>query len=279
VSGDAADRDGMSAETPAEKGRDEGGWTVGVLGSGSRGNAVYVSDGTTSILVDAGFSAREIERRMRSLGLEPGRLDAVLVTHEHTDHVRGIARLARRHRLPVYLTAGTRAGAPSLQELPELPTFSCGREFRIGSLAVRPFSIAHDARDPAGFTIGADGLRIGIATDLGHATALVKEHLRGCRLLILEANHDPQLLLDGPYPWYLKQRIRGRNGHLSNRASGEVLAEIRHAGLEHVILAHLSETNNRPEIALAETARALEGARTRLSAAAQDRCLPVIRLG
>jgi phosphoribosyl 1,2-cyclic phosphodiesterase len=249
-----------------------------VLGSGSRGNAVYVSDGTTSILVDAGFSAREIDRRMRCRELDPGRLNAILLTHEHTDHVRGIERLVRRHRLPVYLTAGTLAGAPSLRELPELSTITCGREFRIDSLTVRPFSIAHDARDPSGFSIGANGDRIGIATDLGHATALVQEHLRGCRLLILEANHDPQMLVDGPYPWFLKQRIRGRNGHLSNPESMALLAEVLHPGLEHVVLAHLSETNNSPEIALREAAKVLEGTRVRLAAAAQSASLPIIRL-
>jgi len=243
--------------------------SVCILGSGSRGNAVYVSDGATAVLVDAGFSAREIDRRMRARGLDPAGLDAILVTHEHTDHVRGIERLVRRHRLPVYLTAGTFQEAAALHELPDVCQIACGREFRINTLAVRPFSISHDARDPAGFTIGANGSRIGIATDLGHVTALVREHLRGCRLLILEANHDPELLMNGPYPWFLKQRIRGRTGHLSNQESGDLLADILHPGLEQVVLAHLSETNNRPERALAEVAARLSGAPVRLTAASQ----------
>jgi phosphoribosyl 1,2-cyclic phosphodiesterase len=268
----------MTPESTKQNPTGAGSLRICVLGSGSRGNAVYVSDGTTSILVDAGFSAREIDRRMRSQDLDPGRLSAILVTHEHTDHVRGIERLVRRHRLPVCLTSGTLAGAPSLKDLPELQTFTCGREFRINTLAIHPFSIAHDARDPAGFTIGANGGRIGIATDLGHATTLVKEHLRGCRLLILEANHDPLMLIDGPYPWFLKQRIRGRNGHLSNPESVELLAEVLHPGLEHVVLAHLSETNNSPEIALGEASKVLKGTRVRLEAAAQSASLPIIRV-
>lgn len=244
--------------------------SVCILGSGSRGNAIYVSDGATAILIDAGFSAREIDRRMRQRGLDPAGLDAILVTHEHTDHVRGIERLVRRHRLPVYLTDGTRQEAAALQELPEIHPVACGREFRINTLAVRPFSISHDARDPAGFTIGANGSRIGIATDLGLVTELVREHLRGCRLLIVEANHDPDLLMSGPYPWFLKQRIRGRTGHLSNQESGCLLADILHPGLEHVVLSHLSETNNRPEKALAEVSARLSGASVRLTAASQS---------
>jgi phosphoribosyl 1,2-cyclic phosphodiesterase len=207
---------------------------------------------------------------MRQRGLDPAGLDAILVTHEHTDHVRGIERLVRRHRLPVYLTAGTFQETAALHALPDVCQVACGREFRINTLAVRPFSISHDARDPAGFTIGANGSRIGVATDLGHVTALVREHLRGCRLLILEANHDPDLLMNGPYPWFLKQRIRGRNGHLSNQESGGLLADILHPGLEQVVLAHLSETNNRPERALAEVAARLSGASVRLTAASQN---------
>jgi phosphoribosyl 1,2-cyclic phosphodiesterase len=255
-----------------------GGLSVCVLGSGSRGNAIYVSDGATAILIDAGFSAREIDRRMRHRGLDPAGLSAILVTHEHTDHVRGIERLVRRYRLPVYLSAGTHEGAAALHELPEIHPFACGREFRINSLAVRPFSISHDARDPAGFTVGANGSRIGIATDLGHVTALVRDHLRGCRLLIVEANHDPDMLMGGPYPWFLKQRIRSRTGHLANHETGCLLADILHPGLEQVVLAHLSETNNRPEKALADVSTRLSGAPVRLTAASQDIPSPLLTL-
>jgi phosphoribosyl 1,2-cyclic phosphodiesterase len=252
--------------------------SVCVLGSGSRGNSIYVSDGTTSILVDAGFSAREIDRRMRSQGLDPARLSAILVTHEHTDHVRGVERLVRRHRLPVYLTAGTHEEAASLHCLPEIQPLACGAEVRINTLTVRPFSISHDARDPAGFTIGANGSRIGIATDLGHVTAMVREHLRGCRLLILEANHDPGMLMDGPYPWFLKQRIRSRTGHLSNQESCRLLADILHPDLEQVVLAHLSETNNTPAKALTEMSALLSGTTVRLTAASQTAPSPLLCL-
>ncbi len=256
----------------------EGKLSVCVLGSGSRGNAIHVSDGATAILIDAGFSAREIDRRMHHRGLDPAGLSAILVTHEHTDHVRGIERLVRRYRLPVYLTAGTHHGATALHELPEIYPFACGREFRINTLAIRPFSISHDARDPAGFTIGANGSRIGIATDLGHVTALVREHLRGCRLLVLEANHDPGMLMDGPYPWFLKQRIRSRTGHLANHETGRLLADLLHPGLEQVVLAHLSETNNTPAKALAEASSRLAGTSVRLVAASQGAASPVWRM-
>jgi phosphoribosyl 1,2-cyclic phosphodiesterase len=256
----------------------QGQLSVCILGSGSRGNAIHVSDGTTSILVDAGFSAREIDRRLRSRGLDPEHLSAILLTHEHGDHVRGVERLVRRHRLPVYLTAGTRQEAAGLRTLPEILPFACGCEFRINTLTVRPFSISHDARDPAGFTIGANGSRIGIATDLGHVTALVREHLRGCRMLIVEANHDPNMLMEGPYPWFLKQRIRSRTGHLSNQEAGRLLAEILDADLEQVVLAHLSETNNTPAAALAEIASVLAGTPIGLSAASQNLPSPVWRI-
>ncbi len=251
---------------------------VCVLGSGSRGNSTYVSDGVTSILVDAGFSARETERRLESRGLSAADLNAIIITHEHGDHVRGVARLARRHRLPVYLTSGSHRGADPIRDLPQLSHIRCGGPFRIRTLAIHPFSISHDAGDPCGFTIGGNGSRIGIATDLGHVTNLVTEHLRGCRLLVLEANHDPQMLKDGPYPWFLKQRIRGRTGHLSNEESSRLLAEIRGAGLTQVVLAHLSETNNTPEKALAETSRALDGTPIRLTAASQNAPTPLIRV-
>lgn len=255
-----------------------GGVVVCVLGSGSRGNAVYVADGATAILVDAGFSAREIERRMAGRGLDPERLDALVVTHEHADHLHGAARLARRRHLPVHLSAGTLAGAPALGALPELRLFRPGDGFRIGTLALYPFAVLHDATEPIGLTIESGGLRLGIATDLGQPTAEVAAGLAGCRMLILESNHDPQMLAAGPYPRHLKRRIAGSRGHLSNPQSAALLAALRHPGLEQVVLAHLSATNNRPETALAHAARALDGTAVRLAAARQEESLPVIRL-
>lgn len=225
--------------------------SVCVLASGSKGNAVFVCDGSTAILVDAGLSGIEIERRMRSKGFSPGDIDAILISHEHSDHIRGAGVLARRFHLPVYISPKTyQAAASHLGPIRDLRNFECGSGFEINTLSVRPFSVSHDAEDPAGFTIHRNGMKIGIATDLGFATAMVKTHLKDCAILILEANHDPEMLLNGPYPWPLKQRVRSRIGHLSNEDSKELLREITHDRLLHVILAHLSETNNTPQKAL-----------------------------
>ncbi|MBI5062711.1 MAG: MBL fold metallo-hydrolase [Desulfatitalea sp.] len=249
--------------------------SVCVLASGSKGNAIYVSDGRTAILVDAGLSGIEIERRMAAAGLDAGQLSAIVVSHEHSDHIRGVGILSRRYKLPVYLSAGTqRAAGGLLGKVHEIRLFDIGRGFAIQDLAMHAFSTSHDAADPAGFTIGCNGSKIGIATDLGIATGMVKEHLKACRLLVLEANHDPTMLMEGPYPWPLKQRIKSRNGHLSNEESGDLLAEIRHDGLCHVILAHLSETNNTPQKALRAVEKVLgAGHRSfQIHVAQQERC-------
>ena len=156
--------------------------------------------------------------------------------------------------------------------------FQCGRDFAIGGIQVHPFSISHDAADPAGFTFQVNGARIGIATDLGIATAMVREHLKECSLLVLEANHDPDMLINGPYPWPLKQRIKGRTGHLSNQESRVLLEEIQHEKLAHVVLAHLSETNNTPDAAYQTVAPALTKCTPHLSVALQDRCGELIHL-
>jgi phosphoribosyl 1,2-cyclic phosphodiesterase len=254
--------------------------SVCVLASGSKGNAIYVSDGDTAILVDAGLSGIEIARRMHAAGLEMESLKAILVSHEHSDHVRGVGVLARRHRLPVYITRDTAAAAASqLGSIEDLKHFETGRHFCIDGLAIHPFSISHDAHDPSGFTIEQNGHKIGIATDMGIATGMVKEHLKSCSLLVLEANHDPTMLIEGPYPWPLKQRIKSRDGHLSNQDSRDLLAEIKHDGLCHVILAHLSETNNTPEKALHAALQALDDRdRFQLHVACQDCCSDLLIL-
>ena len=253
--------------------------SVCMLASGSRGNSIFVSDGLTSILIDAGLSGIEIERRMQSKGLYPEDLDAILVSHEHTDHVQGVGVLSRRFNLPVYISRGTEeAAAQHLGALHDFKRFECGTTFQIENLTIHPFSVSHDAQDPAGFTILQNGTKVGITTDLGIATAMVKEHLKGCSLLILEANHDPAMLIDGPYPWPVKQRIQSRAGHLSNEASKNLLKEIQHERLQHVVLAHLSETNNTPQKALAEVSRALIHPNTKLEIATQDECGALIHL-
>jgi phosphoribosyl 1,2-cyclic phosphodiesterase len=257
----------------------DSGISLCMLASGSKGNSIYVSDGRTAILVDAGLSGIEIERRMASRGLSPESLDAIVVSHEHDDHIRGVGVLSRRYGLPVHISAQTfEAASPQLKNLKKTVAFNCGASFNINTLKIHPFSISHDAADPAGFTIALNQKKIGIATDLGIATAMVRHHLQSCDLLILEANHDPDMLISGPYPWHLKQRVNGRSGHLSNRDSRILLEEIQHDQLQHVILAHLSETNNTPEKAMAEVCLAINPLYTQLTVSSQDICSRLVLL-
>jgi phosphoribosyl 1,2-cyclic phosphodiesterase len=252
--------------------------SICMLASGSKGNATYISDGETSILIDAGLSGIELQRRLTSRGLNPEDLDAIVVTHEHSDHVRGVGILSRRFKLPVYINQKTEEASSQLGSLHEIRPFECGTTFNISNLAVHPFSISHDAEDPAGFTVGQNGTTLAIATDMGIATSMVREHLKHCALLILEANHDPQMLQTGPYPWPLKQRIQSRVGHLSNSESKKLLNELQHENLQHVILAHLSETNNTPQKAFDEVAQALTRCNAQLMVADQYNSGPVIYL-
>ncbi len=207
---------------------------------------------------------------MQSRGLDPKNLDAILVSHEHNDHIQSVGVLARRFDLPVYINRKTaEAGSAKIGIIRHLCSFACGTAFNIDQFRIHPFSISHDAVDPAGFAISIKEKKIGIATDLGIATAMVKEHLKQCTALILEANHDPQMLINGPYPWHLKQRIKGRSGHLSNVDSRHLLQEVRHDGLRQVILAHLSENNNTREKAKSEVGPALHGSNVRLTVSSQ----------
>lgn len=242
--------------------------SVCVLASGSKGNAIYVSDGQTALLLDAGLSAREIEARMAVRGLSPQALTAILVTHHHGDHVRGIGPMSRRYGLPVYTLPVTQRHC-NLGTLQKVYYFDKGGAFRINSFNVHAFDTPHDAADSVGFTLTSGGVKIGVATDLGVITNPVREHLRGCHFLVLEANHDMEMLLNGPYPWHLKQRVKSREGHLSNAACGEFLAEIMHDSLEHVIFAHLSETNNTPQKVHAVMAPLFSGHKTKFTVAAQ----------
>ena len=250
-----------------------------MLASGSKGNCIHVSAGSKSLLVDAGLSAREIERRMHDRALAPERLQAIIVSHEHSDHIRGVGVLARRYGLPVYMSSATAGAALSrLGKIPQSCYFEAGIPFRIAPFSIHPFNITHDAVDPVGFTIGMNGSRIGIATDLGTVTGLVEEHLKGCRLLVIEANHDLDMLNDGPYPWPLKQRIRSRHGHLSNEAAGELLRAVLNDKLKHVVLGHLSETNNTSRRALEIVRKAIDAPHVDVMVARQDRSGPVLTL-
>ena len=221
---------------------------VVVLGSGSGGNATLIegSDGVR-VLVDAGFSGRDLEARLRGVGIEPETLAAVFITHEHGDHTRGMGVLARRFGLALYLTPITRqACAALLLGREDIREYSSAAPLRIGALEVRPFLTVHDAADPVAVTVSdvVTGDKLGIATDLGRPTATVRAALAECNMLVLEANHDEALLWNGPYPWSVKQRIASSHGHLFNRASGELARELFHPGLVAVVLAHLSEHCN-----------------------------------
>jgi phosphoribosyl 1,2-cyclic phosphodiesterase len=299
-----------------------------VLASGSKGNSTVVSGGRTRILVDSGLSCRELFRRMRQAGEDPETLDAIIITHEHQDHINGLAVTARKLRIPVYFTEPTHrawmrwltprkqmtyaqwleqcrkqaaerqaeanaaaeegepdepeaeaaladdrievqasaeavAEPPSRKEdptwLPAVEYFEAGRAFTIGDIAVSPFTIPHDAADPVGFVFQSEGMRLGFATDLGYIPPNVKAQLRGVDLLLLESNHDLEMLRDGPYPWSVKQRVLSRVGHLSNDAAAEFLASEYDGQATYVVLAHLSESNNLPELARVSADRALNG--------------------
>jgi len=296
--------------------------TIHGAGVGVEGNATVVSGGRTRILVDCGLSCRELFRRMRLMGEEPETLDAILITHEHSDHVGGVAVTARKLGIPVYFTEGTHRawmrwisprrqltyaqwleqirkqaaerqaeaevaaeeGEPDETDLveaaeatpeaaepvepakakdptwlPAVEYFQAGEPFEIGDIAISSFTIPHDAADPVGFVFQAEGVRIGFATDLGYIPPNVKAQLKGLDLLLLESNHDLEMLRDGPYPWAVKQRVLSRVGHLSNEAAAEFLEKVYDGQAAYVILAHLSESNNLPDLARVTAERALIG--------------------
>ena len=276
-----------------------------VLASGSKGNSMVVSSARTRILVDAGMSCRELFKRMRAAEEDPATLDAILITHEHQDHVQGLAVTARKLGVPVFFTEATHrawtrwmmpqkrmtyadwlerrkqaaacadaedeaaeelAPGESLSHkseadpcrLPGVEYFQAGTAFCVGDIAVTPFTIPHDAADPVGFVFEADGVRVGLATDLGYVPPNVQQQLRGCDVLMIESNHDLEMLRDGPYPWSVKQRVMSRVGHLSNEAAAGFLERNYDGKATYVVLAHLSESNNLPELARVAAERALQ---------------------
>ncbi len=253
--------------------------TFCVLASGSRGNATYVRSGQTAVLIDCGLSARELLRRLDLAGLEAGRLKAIVITHEHRDHISGARVLAGRLRLPVLATKKTWAACGDMRATRH-QAFTAGQAFSIDDLGLQAFSIPHDAVDPVGLVISAGAARLGVCTDLGQAPALVSQRLGGCQALVLESNHDPEMLAEGPYPPWLKQRVRSRHGHLSNQQGAELLAQVHHGELSQVVLAHLSEVNNRPDLAALAAGQALErlGSRSVLCLARQDAPTPVMEI-
>ena len=264
--------------------------TMTVLASGSKGNSTLVSCGRTRLLVDAGLSCRDLLRRLAVSGDSGSDIDAILITHEHSDHVGGLHVLAGRLKVPVYMTGATheayrrytRDSSGNRITLERLETFEAGRPFEIGGVTVTPFTIPHDAVDPVGFTFRSEGTKVGVCTDLGYMPASVKHHIHGCQVLMIESNHDLEMLRGGPYPWAVKQRVMSRVGHLSNDALADFLTADYDGGAEYLILAHLSEQNNHPEIARMTAERALGEQRSlvrnRLWLAMQHEPLPAIRL-
>ena len=261
-----------------------------ILASGSKGNCTLICSSRTRLLVDAGLSCRELLRRLLLCGEDPCSVDAVLITHEHADHIAGLRVLARRLKVPIYITGPTyeeyrryaRDSAGQRVSLDRHEPFSAGKGFEIGDISVLPFTIPHDAADPVGFTFRAEGMKLGICTDLGYMPASVRDHLRGCQVLMIESNHDLELLRGGPYPWSVKQRVMSRVGHLSNDALADFLTTDYDGGAEFLILAHLSEQNNHPEIARMTAERALGEQRSllnnRLMLAPQHEPLAAVRV-
>lgn len=226
------------------------------LGSGSRGNATLVEAGSTCVMVDCGFSVAETQRRLARLGKTAQSLHAIVVTHEHSDHISGVAALARRFSIPVWMTAGTSVVAADT-EVPALEWFNGHEPFYIGDLLVQPFPVPHDAREPCQFVFSDGKRRLGVLTDTGSVTEHIRRQLDGCDALLLECNHDADLLADGPYPAVLKRRVGGRLGHLSNAQAADLLRQLDTGPLRCLALAHLSDKNNRPDLARAAVTAAL----------------------
>jgi len=228
-----------------------------VLGSGSSGNSTLVSDGETHILIDAGLSCLQIERRLIEYGISPEKISAIVVSHDHGDHCGGITTFVKKRDIPVFMTAEAFAASDIKVNPSKHRAISPGECFEIGGVSVTSFSVPHDAVDPMGFVLEKNGVRIGVAMDLGFMSNLVIERLKGCAGIILESNYDDDLLKLGPYPWALKQRISSRSGHLSNKAVAEFLAGDFDGTAAHVVLAHLSRQNNNPDVALIKAREAL----------------------
>jgi len=244
------------------------------LASGSKGNCTYLNTGDTKILIDAGISGRATKNRLAELNVDISEIDAILVTHDHHDHIQGLKVLAYRHGIPVFANTETAKGiVNSFSDCPKFKIFTTGESFEFGDLEIHPFSILHDTLDPVGFTIRVGEMKLGFCTDLGFVTPMVTHQLQGCDFLILEANHQPSMVHACPRPAVYKQRVLGRQGHLSNIDCGHLLADVWHHGLKHVYLAHLSSECNTHETALGVVNQVLEerGLSVELSIAWQEK--------
>lgn len=244
------------------------------LASGSKGNCIYMGTANTKILIDAGLSAKSIQAKLHEIGVELSEIDAILVTHEHGDHILGLKVLAFKLGIPVLTNHETARGiVETFHDCPKFKIFSTGETFEFGDFEIHPFSIQHDTLDPVAFTMRVGSLKLGFCTDLGYVTSLVAQKLRDCDYLYMEANHQISMVHASSRPMVYKQRVLGRTGHLSNEACGNLLAQVAHSGLKHVHLAHLSQECNTPEVALNVVRGILEthGMHLEMSVAPQER--------
>lgn len=229
------------------------------MASSSAGNSAFVATGRTRLLIDAGLSRRELGKRLAAIGEDIASLNAILVTHEHSDHTSGLAALVRSPGMPIYLTHGTARFIEWGECAPVLERFQAGCSFSIGDFDITSFTIPHDAADPVGYTLSSQGIKIAIATDLGYIPASLRVHLRGTDLLVLESNHDLEMLRVGPYPWPVKQRVMSRRGHLSNEVAADFIANDLDTRVSTLVLGHISEHNNHPELVRHSGRKALAG--------------------
>ncbi|MBI4390158.1 MAG: MBL fold metallo-hydrolase [Nitrospinae bacterium] len=240
---------------------------------------MYIESGNDGLLIDAGLSERELSSRLAAIGRSAKDLKGVFLTHEHSDHVRGVGALARKHKIPVFSTEGTyRKIKDSAGELPDWRPFKQEDGVTVGGLRVESYPTEHDAEEPVAFVVLRGSLKLGHATDLGKVTPIVRERLSRSQALLVESNHDIDMLDAGPYPWPLKQRIKSDVGHLSNEACADLLSHLNHDLLQHVVLMHLSETNNHRDIAHITAAQALGGNAAKMILACQDRPTPLITI-
>lgn len=256
-----------------------------VLASGSKGNSTYIRAGKNSVLIDAGLSGKELEARMNSLDLEPEKLNALLITHEHQDHIKGVGILSRRYDLPIYANDGTWAEAePELGKIKAKNIRIFSEDFMVGSLKFSPYSISHDAAEPVGYVCRAGDKKIVLATDIGIIDKKMIKQIKGADFFVLEANHDLEMLMSGKYPYFLKNRIKGKQGHLSNDDTAALLPDLINNNFPIVVLAHLSEKNNNPKVAYITVHNALReagfkvGEDLRMGCAGQNKTTPLFQL-
>ncbi len=250
------------------------------LASGSKGNCIYLGTKNKKVLIDAGLSAKAIQAKLSEIGVSINEIDAILVTHEHTDHIQGLRVLAYKTGIPVFANNETAKGiVNTFHDCPKFKIFSTGETFEFGDLEIHPFSISHDTLDPVAFTVRFDGMKLGFCTDLGFVTTLVQNQLKDCDYLYVESNHQVSMVHSSARPMVYKQRVLSKSGHLSNEACGKLLTQVAHSGLKHVHLAHLSSECNSHETALHVVNEALanEGISLNITVAPQDKLGTICR--